>query len=210
MRVARGLLACATMLTQARRPRWSLALAVAAVAMSTMGTRTAWAEPVAGADLHAGAFLSEAGSAPALGGAATVGYAIRGSRWFLVPEGRVGYLKVDDAYARNMLRFAGGARLGWLGRVSPSIHLHAGYGRAWGTDSDAILSRGGPTLEIGAAVDLALSRHVALGPRIGAGTMLASTGSGTEVTPWLVGGLQVVFSMGDSPAVPVPATARNP
>lgn len=207
-------LASCLLMNLARRCRRSrrfapLALVAATVATSALGTRAAMAEPVIGADLQAGAFLSRDGSAPAVDGAATVGYAIRGAQWFLVPEGRVGYLKVGDAYGRHLLRFGAGARLGWFGRVSPSLHLHAGYGRAEGRDGDAVVSRGGPTFEAAGAVDIAISRHLALGPRVGAGVMLASTGSGSELTPWFVGGVEFVVSLGDSPEIPVARTARK-
>lgn len=196
--------------------RRRLAAVIVIVATCTLGTRAAGAEPVAGADLQTGAVVSKDGSGVALGGAATVGYAIRGSRWFLIPEARVGYLRVDrrgdaDPFARNMVRFAGGARLGWLGRASPSVHLHAGYGRVWGTDDDYGFAQYGPTCEIGAALDFAVSRHVAFGPRVGAGAMLASqpNSSRTEVTPWIVGGLQFVVSIGDPPETSAPLTARR-
>lgn len=175
----------------------AIALASSSAARADVTARAAVDAGLLAYEHHGAETEMRASAAGGVRGALGYQYALSPS-WYLGPELALGYLKVGDAYSRNLVRAQAGASIAWLASAdfATNVFAHAGYGHAWGVDGDAMLSRRGPVFEVGGAFYFRASRAVSFGPDLAVGTMLASTGSGTDATPWFLAGVHVSAAFG--------------
>jgi hypothetical protein len=112
----------------------------------------------------------------------------------LTPEVGFNYCWFTDPYARGTLRVLGGGRVALPWKVEPSAFVHVGWGRAEGIDGDAVLFRHGLTLDAGLALDYEVLNGWSIGLQAGYNTLVAGTGSGTDVDHWFSLGVHTGFA----------------
>lgn len=132
---------------------------------------------------------------PGYGISGSLGYRLDLAGVAVTPDIGASFARFTDPYEREALRLFGGGALSLPWLVAPSLSAHVGWGRADGVDDDAVLSRHGVTLDVGAGADVWLAPSWSIGVHATYNELIAETGSGAETSRWVTLGLRTALAL---------------